>query len=74
MDETEERIADGLKRGHWTNEELATTNRLLRRLTRGLTNFQAYLLSEEGIERWKMLHETRLQRRARRIRPNPPNS
>jgi len=73
MDETEERLADGVKRGHWTKEELAVTNRLLRRLTKGLTNFQAYLLSEEGIERWRVLYEIRLHRRARRIRPNPPN-
>lgn len=70
MDETEERLGGGVKRGHWAKEELATANRLLHRLTKGLTNFQAYLLSEEGIERWRMLYEARHRRRAR---PNPRN-
>ena len=71
MDETEERLADGVKRGHWTTEDLAITNRLLRRLTKGLTNYQAYLLSEEGIKRWRMLYEARHKRRIRRSPPNP---
>lgn len=76
MDETEERLADGVKRGHWAKDELTMANRLLRRLTKGLRNFQAYLLSEEGIERWRILYEARHQRRDRRNpsnTSNPPN-
>ena len=73
MDETEERLADGVKRGHWAKDELTMANRLLRRLTKGLRNFQAYLLSEEGIERWRILYEARHQRRDRRNPPNPSN-
>ena len=68
MDETEERLADGVKRGHWAKEELTKANRLVRWLTKGLSNLQAYLLSEEGIERWRILYELRHRRRDR---PNP---
>jgi four helix bundle protein len=65
LDETEDRLKDGLVRRHWTAEELERAKTLIRRITPALRNFLAYLLSDEARERSRALYRARGQRRRR---------
>jgi len=46
MDETEERLHDGILREYWTDSQLAAARRYIRRLTPAMRNFRDYLNTE----------------------------
>jgi four helix bundle protein len=77
LDETSDHLDDGFERGYWTAKQLEAARRLVRRLTKGLSGYVAYLLSPEALERSRRIYRAKgLRRRdsARRSQqPNEPN-
>jgi len=70
LTETENWLHDGVKRGHWTRDDLIAAPTLIRRLTPGIRDLIGYLLSAEGRERSREF----LARRTRRKKVGRPKA
>jgi four helix bundle protein len=58
MDETEERLYDGVLSEYWTEPQLAVARRFFRRLTPAMRNFRNYLNTPEAWERSRGIFRT----------------
>lgn len=65
LDEMQDRLDDGVERGHWVEGGLTAARRLVRRLTPALGNYLAYLLTEQARERSREVYLSRARRRRR---------
>jgi four helix bundle protein len=80
LEETSDRLDDGFERSHWTEEQMAPARRLVRRLTKGMSRYVAYLLSPEALERSRRIYRAKgrqwrdsTQRALEPDEPNEPN-
>jgi four helix bundle protein len=65
LDETQDRLDDGIERRHWVEADLTAARRLVRRLTPALGNYLSYLLTEQARERSREVYLSRASRMRR---------